>query len=243
MKSRIILALLMIVHASIVKAQNVVYDENAEVRVVGKFTGIDLSGAVTMYLSQGNEQGVAISAGEPKYNNKIKTEVKDGILRISVDGGVWNGFNWTNKKLKAYVTITDLNRLSVSGASTVNITGPMKGTDVKMEISGASEVKGIINFSSLNLGVSGASVARLSGSASDASIDASGACKVNSYDLSIERCKATSSGASNIRVTVNRELNADASGGSNIYYKGAGSVKSLNTSGGASIKNRSGNED
>lgn len=223
--------------------QNIVYDENAEVRAVGKFNSIEVSGTVSLYLSQGPEQGVAISAGDAKYNSKIKTEVKDGSLRITVDGGVWNGFNWTNRKLKAYVTATDLNRLDISGASYVSISGAIKSDELKMDVSGASEVKGIINASNLNLDISGASVARLSGTAKNALIEASGACKVNSYDLSIESCKASSSGASNIRVTVTNELNADASGGSNIYYKGPGIGKALNASAGASIKNRSGNDD
>ena len=113
------------------RAQNIVYDENAEVRTVEKFTGIEVSGAVSVYLSQGPEQGVAVSAGEEKYNNKIKTEVKNGVLHISVDGGVWNGFNWTNRKLKAYVTATDLNRLQVSGASYVSISGNDKKRRIK----------------------------------------------------------------------------------------------------------------
>lgn len=225
------------------KAQNIVYDENAEVRTVEKFNGIEVSGAVSLFLSQGPTQGVAISAGEAKYNSKIKTEVKNGVLRISVDAGVWNGFNWTNRKLKAYVTATDLQRLDVSGASYVSFSGPLKSDELKLDISGASEVKGMINVAKLNLDISGASVARLSGTAKDGLIDASGACKVNSYELSIETCKASSSGASNIKVTVTGELNANASGGSNIYYKGQGIGKVLNASAGASIKNRSGADD
>ena len=238
-----ILLILLMFAAFIGKAQNIVYDENAEVRVVEPFSGIDISGAVSLYLSQGTQQGVAISAGELKYNEKIKTEVKNGILHISVDGGVWNGFNWTNRKLKAYVTAVSINRLSVSGASYASIDGEIKSEDLKIGISGASEVKGMVEVNSLKLDVSGASVARLSGSASNASLEASGACKINSYDLKIANCKASSSGASDIKVTVTGELNGDASGGSNIYYKGAGMGKSLNTSGGASIKNRSQNDD
>jgi hypothetical protein len=225
------------------KSQNIVYDENAELRVVEKFNGIEASGAVSLYLSQGTEQGVAVSAGESKYNSKIKTEVKNGVLRISVEGGVWNGFNWTNRKLKAYVTVTDLSRLDISGASYASISGALKSDNLKLDISGASEVKGIINANRLNVDISGASVARLAGTAKNASIDASGACKINSYELSIENCKASSSGASNIKVTVTGELSADASGGSNIYYKGPGVGKVLNASAGASIKNRSGNDD
>jgi hypothetical protein len=225
------------------KAQNVVYDENAEVRTVASFNGIDVSGSISVYLSQGTVQGVAVSAGEEKYNNKIKTEVKEGVLKIWVDGGVWNSFNWINKKLKAYVTVVSINRLEVSGASYVSVSGALKSEDLNIEVSGASEVKGIVNVNKLNMDVSGASVVRLSGTANDGLIDASGACKVASYDLVLDRCKVSSSGASSIRVTINNELTADASGGSTVYYKGAGVVKSLNTSGGASIKNRSGNDD
>lgn len=233
----------MMVAGVTLKAQNIVYDENAEVRTVDKFNGIEVSGAVSLYLSQGNVTGVAVSAGDEKYNNKIKTQVRDGVLRISVEGGVWNGFNWTNRKLRAYVTVTDINRLEVSGASYVSISGTLKSDEIKMDISGASEVKGIVNVSKLDMDISGASVAKLAGTVSEGMIDASGACKVNSYDLVFDKCKASSSGASNIRVTVNGELNADATGGSDIYYKGAGVARSLNTSGGASIKNRSGDND
>lgn len=243
MRRFFLLILLAICTSTVINAQNIVYDENAEIRRVEPFNNIEVSGAVSLYLSQGPEQGVAISAGEEKYNNKIKTEVKNGTLRISVDGGVWNGFNWTNRKLKAYVTVTNLNRLEVSGASYVSISGTLKSEDLKIGISGASEIRGIVQVNNLNMDISGASVSRLSGSAKNAIIDASGACKVNSYDLSVDVCKASSSGASNIKVTVTGELTADASGGSNIYYKGPGIGKSLNTSAGASIKNRSGNDD
>ncbi|MCW3108384.1 MAG: hypothetical protein JWQ09_2890 [Segetibacter sp.] len=242
MKS-VILLILMVLGGFVGNAQNIVYDENAEVRVVERFSGIEVSGSVSLYLSQGSVQGVAISAGEAKYNNKIKTEVKNGVLRISVEGGVWNGFNWTNRKLKAYVTVTDINRLEVSGASYASITGALRGDDLKLDVSGASEIKGMINVNKLNLDISGASVARLSGTAKDGLIDASGACKVNGYDLSIETCKASSSGASNIKVKVTGELNANASGGSNIYYKGSGIAKVMNASSGASIKNRSDSDD
>lgn len=236
---RIILLVLIIITGVIAKAQNIVYDENAEIRTVGNFNGIELSGTVSLYLSQGSTIGVAVSAGEEKYNNKIKTEVKNGVLRISVEGGVWNGFNWTNRKLRAYVTVADINRLDVSGASYVSISGTLKSEEFNLNVSGASEVKGTVNVNRLNMDISGASVARLAGTVKEAIIDASGACKINSYDLVIDKCKASSSGASNIRVTVNDELNADASGGSTIYYKGTGVGKDLNISSGASIKSRS----
>ncbi len=159
------------------------YDENAEVRTVTDFTGIEVSGTVSVYLRRAIQQRLAVSAGEFKYNNKIMTEVKNGVLHISVDGGIWNGFNWTDKKLKAYVTVIDLKSIEISGASYLSISGTLKTDALKFDISGASEVKGAVAANSLDIDVSGASVVRLSGTATDANIDASGASKVSSYDL------------------------------------------------------------
>ena len=219
-----------------VQAQDVVYDENVEARTITDFSAIEVSGSISLYLSQGNEYGIAISAGEQKNNSRIKTEVKNGVLKISVDGGLWNGMGWANRKLKAYVSFKTLNELTVSGASFVTSNGPITADALKIEVSGASEIKASINVKQLDLDISGASVAKLSGSADNASIDASGATKVSSYEMSINSCNAAASGASSIRITANKELNASASGGANIYYKGAASVVNINSSRGADVK-------
>ena len=221
------------------KAQNVVYDPNAEVRSVAKFNGIDVSGTVTLYLSQSNETAVAISAGEEKYNNKIKTEVKNGVLHISVDGGMWNGFSWANRKLKAYVSTPDISTLHVSGASYVIISGSLKTENLSLQVSGASELKGGLEVKNLNMGISGASVARLTGTAESANVEASGAIRINGYDLKVDNAKFDISGASHITISVNKELSANASGGSTIQYKGDAVAKSMNANGGATIQRKS----
>lgn len=225
------------------QTQTVIYDENAEVRQVGNFTGIEVSGTISLYLSQGATTGVAISAGEEKYNEKIKTEVVNGVLKISVDGGMWNTFSLANKKLKAYVSVSDINRFDVSGASYATINGVLKSPILQMNISGASEVKGIVEVDKLNLDISGASVARLAGNAGEGLLEASGACKILSYELNFQKLKANATGASQIRTTITKELVADASGGSTIYYKGDGTVGRTNATGGASIQKRSGGND
>jgi hypothetical protein len=218
------------------RAQTVIYDENAEVRQVGTFNSIEVSGTVVLYLMQGNETAVAVSAGEEKYNQKIKTEVKDGKLKISVDGSLWNSFGLADRKLKAYVSVVSLQRLEVAGASVVNISGILKTPSLQVEVNGASELKGNIETDNLSLEVAGASVVKLAGIARQGSIEANGACQVKSYDLAFETLKATSAGASNIRVTVNKELNASASGASSILYKGGGVTGTINASSGAVIK-------
>jgi hypothetical protein len=215
-----------------------VYDANAEARNVGKFSAIEVSGTISLYISQGTETGVAVSAGEEKYNNKIKTEVKNGVLRISVDAGMWNAYSWTNKKLKAYVSVAELTRLEVSGASYATISGTLKAIALRVDISGASEAKGVLDVKNLNLDISGAAVTRFSGIANTVNIDASGAARVNAFDLKAENGKVEASGASHITITVNKEFSATASGGSSIQYRGDPAVKNVNSSSGASIKRK-----
>lgn len=220
------------------KGQTIVYDENAEVRTVESFSGVEVSGTVSLYISKGTTQGVAISAGDAKYNGKIKTEVKNGILNISVDGGLWNGFNWENKKLKAYVTVATLSSLEASGASFVSMAGTITSENLKIEMSGASELKGDIEAKTFSLSVSGASVVKLSGKASDAHIDASGACTISAYNLVTDNCNVSSSGASGVRIFVKNQLIAEASGGSSVSYKGKPATVNVHGSAGSSIKNK-----
>ncbi len=236
---RSLLLIILITGSIYSKAQNVVYDANAELRKVERFNSIEVSGTVSLYISQGNETGVAVSAEDQKYNSKIKTDVTNGTLHISVDGGIWNGFSWTNRKLKAYVSVIDLNRLQVSGASYATIAGTLKATDFKLDAFGASEVKGALQVKNLSMSVSGASVVRLSGAAEKAIIEASGAVRINAFELQVDNGKLDVSGASHITISVNKQLNANASGGSTIQYRGNAVAGTVNVNGGATVQKKS----
>lgn len=221
------------------KAQNLVYDANAEVRKVNAFHGIDAGGGISVYISQGKEQAVAVSAEDGKNVSKIKTEVKNGILRIYVDAGVWNGWNWGNKKIKAYVTVTELDYLELSGGSIGKVTDEISTPDLKVELNGGSIVNGKFKGNNLNLDLSGGSIANLDGgSFTDATVDASGGSIVKAYDIDLVTCNVDASGGSIINVTVSKEMTADASGGSIINYKGSGVIKSVDASGGSVIKKK-----
>lgn len=219
--------------------KNLVVDADAEVRTVDAFTGIEVSGAIDLYISQGNEGAVAISANSDEIRQRIRTEVRSGILHIYLDGKGLNWKKWGNNKMKAYVTYKTLNRLEASGACNVKSTDPVRQNELRMELSGASDFTGEVSIGKFSLVVSGASVVKISGNAANAVVEANGACNIKAYDLLTDMCKIDASGASNVRITVNKELNAVASVGSAIFYKGTGLIRDISSSGGASIKRRS----
>lgn len=212
-----------------------VNDANAEVREAKGYHAINVSSSFDVYLTQSNEEAVAVSAAETKYRERIKVEVKDSILFIKYDseGKFWNN---GNKKLKAYISFKDINKLNISGACDVFINGTLKAKDLDISQSGASDLKGKLEVTGkLDINLSGASDMTVTGSAMNISIDASGACDFRGFDLVTETCNAKASGASDIKITVNKELSAHASGASDVRYRGSGVITDLKSSGSSSV--------
>jgi len=214
-------------------------DPNAEPRKLsGSFHGIAVSSAIDLYLTQGNEEAIAVSADDKRDITKISTEIENGVLVIKyVNAGHISWFRG-NKKLKAYVSFKNIDRLSASGASDVYIQGTITGDKLDIHLSGASDLKGAVKVSDLSMEQSGASDASISGSATNATINVSGASDVKAYDFVTENCTAKASGSSDIHITVNKELNVHASGASDIYYKGTAVIKELHSSGSSSVSKK-----
>ena len=208
-------------------------DANAEVRNVGNFHGIAVSNAFDVYLSQGNDEAVAVSATDKSDRDMIKVEVRDGILHIGLDKG-WK-WNSGNKKLKAYISFKQIDKLTVSGACDVFISGVLKANELTINQSGASDVKGKLDVKKLTVDISGASDILVSGVATQLNVEASGASDFKGFDLVTDYCDVRASGASGIRITVNKELSAHASGASDIKYKGEGLIRDLKTGGASSV--------
>ena len=236
MKKIFLPILLLIAFGTAGLAQKTINDPNAELRDAKNFQAIELSNAFDVYLTQSNEESVAVSASEPKFRENIKVEVKGGVLMIGYDNkGKWNS---GNKKLKAYISFKQLNKLNVSGACDVYIVDDWKADNLKLDLSGASNLKGKMNAQKLMIDLSGASDLTLTGTVGQLNIEASGASDFKGYELLVDYCNARASGASDIKITVNKELSAEASGASDVTYKGSGLIRDIKTSGASSISKR-----
>ncbi|HKB45951.1 MAG TPA: head GIN domain-containing protein [Chitinophagaceae bacterium] len=221
----------MVIHAQQVN------DPNAEVREAKNYHGISVSSAFDVYLTQSNEEAVAVSASETKFRERIKVEVKDGILHVWYDNeGKWNT---GNKKLKAYISFRAIDKLTISGACDVFISGTLKADDLTIRLAGASDLKGKLDSKKLTIDLNGASDMTVTGTAGQLSVEASGASDFKGFDFTTDYCDAHASGASDIKITVNKELSAHASGASDVHYKGDAVIRDLKTSGASSVSKRS----
>ena len=232
--------LFFILTACTVTAQKVINDPNAEKRNVSGYHAISVSSGIDLYLSQGTES-VVISASETKYRDRIRTEVKNGVLTIRYESNSNLHIDWGNndRKMKAYVSFKELDKVTASGGSDVDVDGTIKVNSLSLDLSGGSDFDGRVETDQLKVEASGGSDAKISGTAKSLDIDASGGSDFKGYDLVTDVCDLSASGGSDVYITVNKELSADASGGSDVYYKGNGTVRELKSSGSSSIKKTS----
>lgn len=216
--------------------QNIINDPNVEVRTVGSFSGLKVSGGIDVYLSQSNEYALAVSASEIKYRDNIQTQIINGILTISYNNG---GLRFSgDKKLRVYISFKTLESIQASGACDINFKEGFKANVLKIGLSGASEIRGNININDLTLDLSGASTVKLKGNVINLRIDASGASDVKNYEIVADNCIASTSGASDVKITVNKSLSAKASGASSLLYRGNPDKKEISTSGASKISQK-----
>lgn len=212
----------------------VVNDPLAQVRSVSGFTEISVSGGIDLYLSPDNKETVVVSAKSEEYRDRIVTKITGNKLEIYFNEK--GKMHWPDMRLKVYVSFTHLYKLKASGSSDVFVNGIIKSEALQLSLSGSSDFSGAVDVANLSLDQSGSSDSKISGRAATLSVEVSGASDVKAFDLRTDVCNAKASGASDISITVNKEISVEASGSSDVSYRGDGVMKNVRTSGSSSIK-------
>jgi hypothetical protein len=235
---KIILAGISMLFLLAARAQDqLMVDPNASIRTLnGSFNKIRVGHAIKVIITQSGSESLAVSAAEEKYKDEIKTEIVNHTLMIFQKGG--NDWKSRDRKLRVYVSFRDLNQLDVNGASDVAVVGKATINELTLNISGASTMKGTFAVQKFDIEMDGASKASLSGDAATLNLECSGAADLNAYDLKIINANVTVSGASDVDISVEKDLNATASGASRIHYKGNAANVNAKTSGASSISRK-----
>jgi hypothetical protein len=241
MKQILVFVWIFLLHPAFSRAQEaamVVHDAHAELRNTGSFHSVRVSNAITLIVSQGNETAVVVSAADPAFRNRIKTEVHEGVLHISYEGGGALNLNKKNPALRAYVSVQQLRMIEAVGACDVKVNGVLRSEELKINLSGASQFKGEVLATTLQVEQSGASTSKIKGRVTHLTVQVTGASDFNGFDLVADNAKTQAGGASDIRITVNKDLQVYCSGASDVQYRGNAVISDFRSSGASSIRKR-----
>ena len=197
------------------------------------YNGIDASTAFNVYITfSDDEESIEIEANDNLHQH-IEVKKQNGILLIGIEDNVHVRGNAT---LNAYITTKDLSSFSASGASRIIVEDPIEKNNVNIHLSGASNFYGYLHVNQLYSDLSGASILDIDGFSDYFELDASGASVLRSYVFTTNKFKADLSGASNAYLTVEEEIDVEASGASSLMFKGKAVITHQDLSGASTVK-------
>lgn len=200
-----------------------------ENRSVQDFQRLRASGSFEIILQQGHESSLRLEADE-NLLPLIETYVNQGTLNLSTAQPILRA-----ERLRVYLQATEWQKIELSGATEISSDGPLKGESLDLEASGAAEIEMEVYVKKLRAQLSGASEVDLKGKAETVSLQSSGAADWNAFDLETKRMSINCSGASELEVNVSEDLAIEASGASEIQYRGSPIISKSKMSGASTI--------
>lgn len=237
MKRLLVLLFVVVSLQSFAQNDAVINDPNAQVRTLQEsFSAISVTDGVQLYLTQGNEESIAVSASDPKYMERYKTVVDNGVLKIYYDN---KGIKWTGnekRRLTAYVSFKTLQKLHASAGSHVTMKSVLTADKMEYSFSSGSRFTGEINVERLDVGESSGASIEINGKAGNLKVDVSSGAIFKGYELKADYCEAKATSGASVRINVSKELNVKANSGGGIHYTGDGVIKDMNVNSGGSVK-------
>ncbi len=234
---KVLFSLLMIAGLQSFAQDITINDANAEKRTLSSsFNAISVSDGIELLLTQGNEESVAVSASDPKYMERFKTEVTDGTLKIYYDSKtmVWNSNE--KRRLRAYVSFKTLEKLKASGGSDVKTKSMLTLDKLQLSFTSGSQFNGGLNIGQMEVSQNSGSEIIATGKANSLKVELSSGPIFKGFDLSVDYCEAKAGSGGEVRIHVNKELIAKANSGGGIKYKGEAVLKDINVNSGGSVK-------
>jgi hypothetical protein len=181
------------------------------------FTAIEIENHFELEITYAETYSITISGAE-KVLDRLEVNKSGDTLKVGLNDRVLFWF-W-NSSPKAVITLPDLRRLDVSGASHGFVSGFKSAHDFAMELSGASNLDIDMETADFRAKISGASDADFTLIAGNFAAEASGASTLNG-NVDAAGTDIELSGASHARLTGSGgDLKLYASGASNAKLSG-----------------------
>ena len=226
-----------------------------EFSIGNTYTELNVSHAFDVTVSD-EASVVTVTAGD-RIMPKVIVEEKNGKLTIRL-----KGMTVANDPLTVLIPHNpNLQEVDLSGASgfhsqhpivaqevSINLSGAsvfyadIEADEVDMDLSGASKIAGGVTAATkLDLELSGASEATLTGTAGTLDLELSGSSDIkqtvadNKYALACDRCEGSISGSSEAYIHCDGALAVTLSGSSELHYTGNASTTGCSTSGSSNV--------
>lgn len=183
------------------------------------FSAIEIGNGVDLYLEQGDVESVTVKADE-NLADLIKTRMEGNTLVISTGKMSIRDY----KAFAVHAVVKNLERIDARSGSDIYGVNTIRSNKLEMVLKGGSDIEMELETQTLHCQLTGGSDADLKGAADHLIVNARGGSDLRAKKMTAKKCELDVGGGSDAYVNVKEELDARASGASDIYYTGNPSV-------------------
>ena len=200
-----------------------------QTRSVGSFDALSVGGGFEVEIKAGSPSKVVIEADDNIIED-IEARVDDGKLKISLN----DGLSLNDAHMKVFITSDDINHISSSASAEVVALDELKSDKtIILKASSGSKITADINSPAADADASSGSDIIVKGKTRTFKAESSSGATIKASDLLSENTTAQVSSGASARVHASVALNAKASSGGNITYRGAATAVKKESSGGS----------
>ena len=186
-----------------------------EERLVDKsFTTIHASEGLDVYLTQSDEESIAVEADE-NLHSLILTEIEDGVLKIHTKENIGKA-----SAKKIHISFKDISKIVSTSGSDVHSTNTISVERLELKSTSGSDMNLEINTNTLDCKSTSGSDMRLSGQTEKLIAEATSGSDIKAGDLMAESSQVKATSGADITVNTSKELTAKATSGGDIKYYG-----------------------
>lgn len=204
--------------------------QNAQDRQVDSFEGVKVSQGIDVELVKGDGRKVRVEVDDIALD-RVVTEVDDHVLKIYLEHG-----NYRNSDVRVIVYYNTLTMIAANSAGDVYARDMVKGENLSIMVSSAASVELKLEVNELKIDASSAGDIEVSGSAKRLSVEVSSAGDVDADDLRADEVYVRASSAGDSRVYAVKSIDARASTGANIRFRGNPEHSETGSSSGGSVR-------
>jgi hypothetical protein len=199
------------------------------------YSGLQISGDFDAF--------VRFSETEERIEIETNTNLQDKIL-VSKDGNTLkirlnNNVNVRgNATMKAYITTQNISDYRISGDSYVELENVLLSDHVSIDVTGDSHFIGEIEATTLFVDLKGDSEVDAFGTTNTLNADLSGDSELKDYNMVVADLILKLTGNSEAILSVSETIDVDASGDSELNYRGGAEIIRQRLTGGSKINKR-----
>lgn len=212
-------ALFLLLLSSFTLATSAQVEQSREV-ILKNFSEIHVNTGIEVIITQGETESARIVADESLID-AVVVEQSGNSVNIKWKLIKSTRKRWLTRTAKVFITYKNLNILEASDGSSVKTENAIKSGILNIAISSGAIVSATLDCPQLDIKTSSGASAFLKGAAAKLTLESSSGSRVNTTELLSNYANVTASSGADVKINVSKELQATASSGGNIGYKGS----------------------